>query len=83
MRSIAQKRLTAVGRVAAKSAASRSIAGASGSPAAAAWRAPRAIPKAAVTPIAGAPRTAIVRIASATSSGRLSRSSTVSAGNRR
>ena len=67
MRSMPQNRLTAVGRVAASSrpASSRvraNAGGLSGAPAAA-----RAIPIAALTPIAGAPRTCMVRIACATS----------------
>ncbi len=69
MRSIAQNRLTAVGRVAArvevivsKSALSCSLVSAFD------LRMPNATPIAAATPIAGAPRTTMTRIASATSS---------------
>ena len=68
--SMAQNRLTAVGRVAlnrrAKSSmrAAPSAGGRSPAP-----PKPRAIPIAAATPIAGAPRIAMSRIAAATSSG--------------
>ncbi len=69
MRRMAQKRLTAVGRVApmvsqicSKSRRSSERWSASES------RTPSAMPIAAATPIAGAPRTVILRIASATSS---------------
>jgi hypothetical protein len=68
MRSIAQNRLTAVGRVPAirsqifwKSTASWRV------PFAVLLRTPSAIPYDAATPIAGAPRITIVRIALATS----------------
>ena len=73
--SSAQRRLTAVGRDAASARrrASRS------SPRSAA----SASPYAAATPIAGAPRTASVRIASATSAADSQRSSTSSSGRRR
>src|SRR5207245_2608599 len=64
IRSSAQKRLTAVGRVAARPliAASRSPRRAS-NVVARLWRAASATPKAAATPIAGAPRPTSVRIA--------------------
>ena len=67
MRSIAQKRLTAVGRVAARVLAMPSI-----SPVSAAivvaelFLTPNAKPIAAATPIAGAPRTTIVVMTLAT-----------------
>ena len=64
MRSIAQKRFTAVGRVAAISAHMASNAAWSAVPSAASRRTPRASPSAAVTPMAGAPRTAMSRMAS-------------------
>src|SRR5215475_6908091 len=72
MRSSAQKRLTAVGRVAARPllAVSRSANKPSNVVARLA-RAASTTPKAAVTPIAGAPRTTRARIASATSSHRV------------
>ncbi len=72
MRSRAQKRLTAVGRVAASpfSAVSTSAKSPSNVVARLA-RAASATPYAAVTPMAGAPRTTRVRIASARSSQRL------------
>src|SRR2546425_67011 len=68
IRSRAQNRLTAVGRVAASPlmATSRS-ARSSSKVVAGLWRAASATPKAAVTPMAGAPRTTSVRIASITS----------------
>jgi hypothetical protein len=65
MRSIAQKRFTAVGRAAANVRQIRSNP--SSSERAFSVRAPSAMPIAAATPIAGAPRTTIVRIAVATS----------------
>src|SRR3989442_95715 len=84
IRSSAQKRLTAVGRVAARPliAASRSPKRAS-NVVARLWRAASATPKAAATPIAGAPRTTSVRIASATSSHRPYPRSSSSAGRSR
>ena len=83
MRSRAQKRLTAVGRVAAspRMAISRS----SRSPSklrAVLWRAARATPNAAATPMAGAPRTTSVRMPSATSSQRVHGRSTSTPGSR-
>jgi hypothetical protein len=65
MRSIAQKRFTAVGRVAAKVRQRRSKSRAR-SPGRKV-RAPRAIPMPAATPIAGAPRMTMSLIARATS----------------
>ena len=65
MRSMAQNRFTAVGRVAAKARQSRSKSRANRS--AVRVRAPSAIPIAAATPIAGAPRTTISRMARITS----------------
>jgi hypothetical protein len=67
IRAMAQKRLTAVGRVAAMTAqiSVKCVQKWSKSSALMA-RAPTANPSAAVTPMAGAPRTASVRIASAT-----------------
>ncbi len=65
--SMAQKRLTAVGRVAARSRAACSTSATSGGPALAERRAARATPNAAATPMAGAPRITMVRMASATS----------------
>ena len=74
MRSIAQKRLTAVGRVAAirsqtfwNSAANFCV------PVALLLRIPSAMPMAAATPIAGAPRMTIVLMARATSAAVLQR----------
>ena len=68
MRSSAQKRFTAVGRVAASPSRAASRSRSSASPSRAGLASPaRATPNAAATPIAGAPRTARVRIASATS----------------
>ncbi len=74
MRSIAQKRLTAVGRVDAisshvlwNSAANFCV------PVALLRRIPSAMPMAAATPIAGAPRITIVLIARATSGAVLQR----------
>ena len=69
--SSAQRRLTAVGRVASRplaacSSAARNAAGSSGLAAAAAAAA-SAMPPAAVTPIAGAPRTVMSLMRSATS----------------
>ncbi len=62
MRSMAQKRFTAVGRVPARvTQISRNSSGVL------ARSIPRATPIAAATPIAGAPRITIERIASATS----------------
>ena len=75
MWSRAWKRLTAVGREAARVA----LASLRSSPRSAA----RAMPYAAATPIEGAPRTASVRIASATSAELSSRSSTTSPGSSR
>ena len=66
MRSIAQNRLTAVGRVAAISAHMASNAAWSLGPSDVSRRTPRASPSAAVTPMAGAPRTAMSRMATAT-----------------
>src|SRR5207302_42707 len=82
-RSSAQKRLTAVGRVAARPliAVSRSARNAS-NVAAGLVRAARATPNAAATPIAGAPRTTSVRIAAATSSQVAHARSTSSRGSR-
>src|SRR5262245_25210457 len=81
MRSIAQKRLTAVGRVPAisshvfwNSAANFCV------PVALLFRMPTAMPIAAATPIAGAPRITIVLIARATSAADLQRTYTSSAG---
>ena len=67
MRSMAQKRLTAVGRVAAKvlHIVSKSAASA-GTVVAGLFFTPRARPIAAETPMAGAPRTTIVVMTSAT-----------------
>ncbi len=67
MRSIAQKRLTAVGRVAASvlDMASSSLVSA-GIVVAELFLTPRATPIAAATPIAGAPRTTMVVITFAT-----------------
>ena len=69
IRSIAQKRLTAVGRVAARTSARRwnSVTNCR-VPVALLRRAPRASPIAAATPIAGAPRITIAVMALATSS---------------
>ena len=74
IRSIAQNRLTAVGRVAAirshvlwNSAANFCV------PVALLWRIPSAMPIAAATPIAGAPRMTIVLMARATSGAVLQR----------
>src|SRR5882724_7604658 len=68
IRSRAQKRFTAVGRLAAKFLNAISIAASNSAGAQRAWRwASSAIPKAAAQPIAGAPRTTIARMASATS----------------
>jgi hypothetical protein len=81
MRSSAANRLTAVGRVAARSrrATPNRSAGGVGAP----LRIENAAPYAAATPIAGAPRTAMSRIASAISGARSSRSQTSSPGSRR
>ena len=73
--SSAQRRLIAVGREAASTSYARSTS----SPCVAA----SAIPYAAATPMAGAPRTARVRIASASSTASWQRSSTTSSGSRR
>jgi hypothetical protein len=68
MRSMAQKRFTAVGRVAASTLPTTRISASSaGSVVAVLWRAPRATPIAAETPMAGAPRTTMVVMTSATS----------------
>ncbi len=64
IRSMAQKRFTAVGRVAAIS--SQMAEKPASKPSRGSWRAPSASPIAAVTPMAGAPRTIIVRMDSAT-----------------
>jgi len=72
MRSSAQKRFTAVGRVAASPLIAVSRSASSASPLVAVlWRAASATPNAAATPIAGAPRTTSARMASATSSQRV------------
>jgi hypothetical protein len=69
MRSVAQRRFTAVGRAASSVAfACNSAAMRRAGSLVAARSAARTIPYAAVTPIAGAPRTTIRRIARATSS---------------
>ena len=74
MRSIAQKRLTAVGRVAAISSHSFWNSAASfWVPVALLFRTPRAMPIAAATPIAGAPRMTMVWMARATSAAVLQR----------
>jgi hypothetical protein len=64
---MAQKRFTAVGRVTRICSHTASKSRRSPSPSAVERRAPSAIPKAAVTPMAGAPRTAMSRMAAATS----------------
>ena len=65
MRSMAQKRLTAVGRVAASVA--QMVSNSASSREGSACSTPIATPMAAATPMAGAPRITIERIASATS----------------
>src|SRR6266852_4093741 len=68
IRSRAQKRFTAVGRLAARFLNAVSIAASNSARVPRSWRfASSATPKAAAQPIAGAPRTTIDRIASATS----------------
>ena len=62
MRSRAQWRLTAVGRVARRQASAAASAASEPS-----WRRARAMPKAAVAPISGAPRTCMSRMATAAS----------------
>ena len=78
IRSSAAKRLTAVGRVAAsrRRAVSKRSAGGVEAP----LRIEKAAPYAAATPIAGAPRTAMSRIATAISGARSSSSQTLVAG---
>jgi hypothetical protein len=67
MRSMAQKRFTAVGRVPARTAQMCANSGANSSVVkASVCCVPRAMPKAAETPMAGAPRTTMVTITSAT-----------------
>src|SRR4249919_233615 len=84
IRSTAHGRFTAVGRAAASPAAARATSSRSTSTLPAVLRtAASATPYAAATPIAGAPRTAMSRIASATCCQVASRSSTASAGRRR
>src|SRR6266536_5268899 len=83
MRSMAQKRLTAVGRVTRICSHTPSRSRRSAAPSAVERRTPSAIPKAAVTPMAGAPRTAMSRMAAATSAGCRQRRYDSSCGSRR
>ena len=69
MRSMAQNKFTAVGRVPARRAQIFSNSGLKRSALSALdWIVPRAMPYAAETPMAGAPRTTMVTMTSATSS---------------
>jgi len=83
IRAMAQNRLMAVGRVDASSWQMPSSSARSAGPSPAALRTPRAMPKAAATPMAGAPRMAMSLIAAATSAWLRQRIITCSAGSRR